>query len=107
MEGEEMEVETRVALLFEKVDRLLSGVERMTEELRHTNQAVADLTFSVRSQDERMGRLQRELYTQDDSSRIRTLELRVKGLYAVCLFIAAGMLGQFLAGLYHWPIAGK
>jgi hypothetical protein len=104
-----MELETRVALLVDRVGTLLTSVDRMTEELRHTNESVTGLHFAVRAQDESLARMRRELYTADDASRIRGLELRVKGLFTVCGFIAMWMLGQFLAGLLHWPasVPGK
>lgn len=89
--------------LMATVDGLSQTLVELTGELRRTNESVQKMTLDVALLDQQVGTHAKEIYAGDNSSRIRTLELHVKGLYALFGFIAVTLGGQLLALLSHWP----
>lgn len=104
-----------MASMEQTVERLCGTVEQMSQtvgelvtELRTTNNSIQRQTLDIARLDMTVTGHQREIYTADNLSRIRALELHVKGLYALCVFIATVLGGQLAAILAHWQtLVGK
>ncbi len=102
--NQEENLDTQVALLVANGNSLCRSLDRLTEELKRTNESVQGLTSDQRVMRMEVERVKAEIFAPDSSSRIRTCELHIRGLYAVGIFIAAGIAGELLVILSHWSV---
>lgn len=96
-----------VAVLAAAVERLTKELEGVTVELRRTNDAVKEHNAEARLQRDRMDRIAGEVWAGDNSSRIRTLELHIRGLYALVGFVALTIAGRLLPAFYQYLTSGN
>lgn len=90
------------------VENLSTTLGHLTVELRKTNDNVQAMTVKMALQEVKVDTHAKEIFTGDSSSRIRTVELHIKGLYTCSGFIALTLGGMILATLSRWlPISGK
>lgn len=101
------DVDTRLGVLTTLVEHLTDGLKEATSELRRTNDSVQTLRSQSELFRERMDNMSREVWDKNNASRIQSLELHVKGLYALVLFIATAVAGKLAPDLFHYITNGK
>ena len=104
-EGED--VESRIAVLASMVERQTQELKEVTVELRRTNDNLNAMSADARLDRERMGRLSGEVWAPDNSSRIRTLELHVKGLYALVGVLVTTVVARIAPAVIHFFVYGS
>ncbi len=107
MDEQRVELETQFAVLCEKVDRLTDSVFECTSELRAQASRAAARDTEMKLFEDRLDRIMREVYTGDNASRIRVLELHVRGLYALVAFLCISIAGKYLPLVWGAIVAGK
>lgn len=105
--AEEHELDTRLSVLASNVERMTEQLREVTHEMRRTNETVQAQQMEARLDRERMGTISREIWTRDNSSRIRSLELHVKGIQAMLGFLLLTVLGRLAPSIIHFFIAGN
>jgi chromosome segregation ATPase len=101
------DVDSRLAVLSSSVDRLTSELEKVTTELRRTVDAMNAQQTEARVVRERLERLTGEVWDKDNASRIRTLELHIKGLYGLVGFLCLTVAGRLAPTIFHFIASGK
>lgn len=90
-----------VAALTAVVENLATQVERVTQELRHTNETAQTQYAAFCVLKDQADRLNREIWTSDGASRLRTVELHIKGLYSMVGFVILLILGKLAPTIYE------
>lgn len=101
---------TRVERLVTTVEDVVKSLGELTTEMKATNKTIEAMNLQLALLGKTVDNHGREIFAGDSSSRIRTLEQQVKGLFALVAFVAVVLGGQFLALLSPWHIvsgAGK
>jgi hypothetical protein len=108
MQGEEViDVGSRVLLLIQTVEKLAENVTMVTDEMRRTNETVQRLHTDATVQKEKLDAISREIWTVDNSSRIRVLELKITGLFAMVGFLVLTVAGRLAPAMFHYIVTGK
>ncbi len=95
-------MEEKLASVGTSLEHLTHSLDTLVQELRVTNNNVQQLTLSQARLEERVSRAGGELWTSDNGSRIRTLELHVKGIYVALGGLGFGIAGELWAILSNW-----
>lgn len=90
--------------LVTTVEDVVKSVGELTAEMRTTNKTIEGMNLQLALMGKTVDSHGKEIFAGDNSSRIRTLELQVKGLFALTAFVAVALGGQFLAILSPWHI---
>jgi chromosome segregation ATPase len=101
------DVENQLAVLAQRVGQLTAELEKVTTELRRTNDTVTAQQTEARLVRERLEWISSEVWDGQKASRIRTLELHVKGLYALVGFVVLTVAGKLAPTIFHFVTTGK
>lgn len=94
-------MEEKLASVETSMQHLTRSVDALVQELRVTNTNVQQLTLAQARLDERAERLAGELWTPDNGSRVRMMELHIRGLYVAVAALWTGI------GAEMWTILGN
>lgn len=107
LEDEESDVESRLSVLASTVERLTEELKEVTQELRRTNESVQAQQTEARLVRERVDQIGREIWDRYNTSRVQSLELHVKGLYALVGFLVLTVAGRLAPVVYHFITNGN
>lgn len=83
------------------VENVCSNLAEATVELRATNESVNRMSLDLALMGQKVDNHGKEIFTAENSSRIRTLEMQMRGVFALGGFIALTLGGNLLAILSH------
>jgi hypothetical protein len=103
---EDIDMESRVLLLVQTVEKLADNVTTVTDEMRRTNETVQRLHTDATVQKEKIDAMAREIWTMDNASRIRVLELKVAGVFWFLGVLTTVLMGKFAPMIFQY-VTGK
>jgi hypothetical protein len=91
----------RLERLVATVENVCNSLAEVTVELRATNESVNKMSLDLALMGQTVDNHGKEIFAGDNSSRIRTLEMQMRGVFALGGFIALTLGGNLLAILSH------